>query len=115
MLPGLMEQYDDIYKDMGQSGYIWFNDCFQTTILAGHREAVANGHNEIFLRLCRFNFNEQNISDLHRIRTNTAKYVLCLKVDIDKETYENRRMSPTNNESACYIKLDLSWCRKLHK
>ncbi|KAH3798749.1 hypothetical protein DPMN_152352 [Dreissena polymorpha] len=85
------------------------NALSQSIILAGHREAVANGHNEALLRLSIFKFDQQTYTnDLHRIWTNNAKNVISMNVDD-----QNKRMSPANDESASHIKIDLSLCRKL--
>ncbi|KAH3798726.1 hypothetical protein DPMN_152329 [Dreissena polymorpha] len=106
-LSSMMEQH----HAMKHSGV----NALQDTILAGLREAVANGHNEIRLRLSHFHFNEHTIIDLHRIWAKNAANVLSLDVRISKETFGNRRMSTANDESASHIKLDLSMCRKLKK
>ncbi|XP_052240952.1 uncharacterized protein LOC127851293 isoform X2 [Dreissena polymorpha] len=101
-LSSMMEQH----HVMPNSNYdVWLrNYRFQDTILTGLREAVANGHNDIRLRLSRFSFDNDNIIDLHRIWTNNASNVLSLEVD----KYQN-------DESASHITLDISLCRKLQK
>ncbi|KAH3770474.1 hypothetical protein DPMN_171761 [Dreissena polymorpha] len=88
---------------------------FQKIILAGHREAVANGHNEAFLRLSTFRFDQQTskTNDLHRIWTNNAANVISLEVYDMTKYFESKLMSPANDEYASHIKMDLSLCRKL--
>ncbi|KAH3770009.1 hypothetical protein DPMN_171288 [Dreissena polymorpha] len=98
-LSSMMDQYHAMINSR-------FDDWLQTTNLAGHREAVANGQNEICLRLSHFDFDKHNIIDLHRIWTNNAANALSLIVSIGKVPFENRQM-PTE--------LDLSLCRKLKK
>ncbi|KAH3778632.1 hypothetical protein DPMN_180101 [Dreissena polymorpha] len=105
----MMDQHDVLINSE------FHNYWLQTTILAGLREAVANGHNEIRLKLSRFRIDEQNIIDLHRIWTNNAENVLSLEVCIDKVSFENGRMSSANDEPASEIKIDLSLCRKLKR
>ncbi|KAH3714855.1 hypothetical protein DPMN_057557 [Dreissena polymorpha] len=103
-LSSMMEQHHARRYDF------WLLNWFQNTILAGLREAVANGHNEIRLSLSHFRFDEENIIDLHRIWTNNAANVLCLNVDIRKKKLEYQ-----NDESASHITLDISLCRKLQE
>ncbi|KAH3770272.1 hypothetical protein DPMN_171556 [Dreissena polymorpha] len=82
----------------------WYYACdFQSIILAGHREVVANGHNETFLRLSTFEFNQQisNTNDLHRIWTNNAANVISLEV---KALFDYSASQ-----------MDLSLCRKLKR
>ncbi|KAH3770443.1 hypothetical protein DPMN_171730, partial [Dreissena polymorpha] len=99
------------------SSYGWLNLFdFQTIILAGHREAVANGHNETFLRLSTFIFDQRTyVNDLHRIWTNNAANVISLEIGTKKYTFENKLMSPANDKSASHIKNDLSLCPKLKR
>ncbi|XP_052259252.1 uncharacterized protein LOC127863677 [Dreissena polymorpha] len=105
-LSSMMEQH----HVMSNFNYdVWLrNYWFQDTILTGLREAVANGHNDIRLRLSRFSFDNGNFIDLHRIWTNNASNVLSLEVDIFDFEYQN-------DESPSHITLDISLCRKLQK
>ncbi|KAH3780971.1 hypothetical protein DPMN_158796 [Dreissena polymorpha] len=58
---------------------------FQKAILSGYREAVANEHADIRLKLSHFNINENNVGDCHSIWNNNKSSVISL--DIDREEF----------------------------
>ncbi|KAH3712974.1 hypothetical protein DPMN_072736 [Dreissena polymorpha] len=80
---------------------------FQNLILAGYREAAANGHTDISLELSFFNFVEHN-TDLYRLWLNNASNVISLKVLFDTNVYKNKRIPASS-----HMKFDLSSCHKL--
>ncbi|KAH3770600.1 uncharacterized protein LOC127843703 [Dreissena polymorpha] len=84
------------------------SDChkmFNEIILAGLREANANGYSDIALKLSHFYFHNNNIIDLHKIWENNAANAIVLKV--------NQRISPGNDECASQITFDLHSCMEL--
>ncbi|KAH3837673.1 hypothetical protein DPMN_111074 [Dreissena polymorpha] len=91
-----------------------FSVCHQmlnSIILAGYREANANGYSDISLQLSHFYFDRNNIIDLHKIWENNAANAIVLKVNIDDmKPFENRRTSPANDECASQITFDLHSC-----
>ncbi|XP_052229399.1 uncharacterized protein LOC127843705 isoform X3 [Dreissena polymorpha] len=77
-------------------------------ILAGLREANANGYSDIALKLSHFYFDNNNIIDLHKIWENNAANAIVLDVAIDdRKPLENQRISPGNDECASQITFDL--------
>ncbi|KAH3771015.1 hypothetical protein DPMN_172315 [Dreissena polymorpha] len=89
---------------------------FNTIVLAGLREANANGYSDIALKLSHFNFNNNNIIDLHKIWENNAANAIVLRVDIDdRKPLENPRISPGNDECASQITFDLHSCLELRR
>ncbi|XP_052233042.1 uncharacterized protein LOC127845905 [Dreissena polymorpha] len=83
-------------------------------ILAGLREANANGYSDIALKLSHFNFDNNNIIDLHKIWENNAANAIVLRVEIDYwKPLKNPRISPGNDECASQITFDLHSCLEL--
>ncbi|KAH3771141.1 hypothetical protein DPMN_172443 [Dreissena polymorpha] len=83
-------------------------------ILAGLREANANGYSDIALKLSHFYFDNNNIIDLHKIWENNAANAIVLNVNIDdRKPLENQRISPGNDECASQITFDLHSCLEL--
>ncbi|KAH3771093.1 hypothetical protein DPMN_172395 [Dreissena polymorpha] len=83
-------------------------------VLAGYREANANGYSDISLKLSHFYFHNNNIIDLHKIWENNAANAIELDVFInDMKPFENRRTSLANNECASEITFDLHSCLEL--
>ncbi|KAH3770605.1 hypothetical protein DPMN_171894 [Dreissena polymorpha] len=80
---------------------------FNTIILAGLREANANGYSDIALKLSHFYFDRNNIIDLHKIWENNAANAIMLAID------DNRRISPANDECTSQITFDLHSCLEL--
>ncbi|KAH3768375.1 hypothetical protein DPMN_169587 [Dreissena polymorpha] len=90
---------------------------FQKIPLAGYREAVSNGHTGISITLSHFNFDlkkfdEHTIRDLHRIWTINGANAISLVVYCEN-TFEKKRISTANDESASHIKFDLNSCTQL--
>ncbi|XP_052231770.1 uncharacterized protein LOC127845103 isoform X2 [Dreissena polymorpha] len=82
-------------------------------ILAGLREANANGYSDIALKLSHFYF-DNNIIDLHKIWENNAANAIVLNVDTNEwEHLKYQRISPGNDECASQITFDLHSCLKL--
>ncbi|KAH3770989.1 hypothetical protein DPMN_172289 [Dreissena polymorpha] len=92
-------------------------DChkmFNKIILAGLREANANGYSDIALKLSHFYFNRNNIIDLHKIWENNAANAIVLDVAIDvMKPLKNRQTSPANDECASQITFDINSCLEL--
>ncbi|KAH3770665.1 hypothetical protein DPMN_171957 [Dreissena polymorpha] len=89
---------------------------FHRIILAGYREANANGYSDIALKLSHFYFDNNNIIDLHKIWENNAANAIELNVDIDDtKPLENQRISPGNDECASQITFDLHSCLELRR
>ncbi|KAH3770949.1 hypothetical protein DPMN_172249 [Dreissena polymorpha] len=83
-------------------------------VLAGYREANANGYSDISLKLSHFYFDNNNIIDLHKIWENNAANAIELNVYIDdRKPLENQRISPGNDECASQITFDLHSCLEL--
>ncbi|KAH3770972.1 hypothetical protein DPMN_172272 [Dreissena polymorpha] len=83
-------------------------------ILAGLREANANGYPDIALKLSHFFFDNNNIIDHHKIWENNAANAIVLNVNIDdRKPLENQRISPGNDECASQITFDLHSCLEL--
>ncbi|KAH3774284.1 hypothetical protein DPMN_175662 [Dreissena polymorpha] len=74
-LSSMMDKRDALL----QCGYI---GEFQNIILAGYREAIANGHTDISLKLRRFFVDEFNIIELHRLWTHNTVDAILLRVHI---------------------------------
>ncbi|KAH3770997.1 hypothetical protein DPMN_172297, partial [Dreissena polymorpha] len=93
------------------------SDCHEMLneiILAGMREANANGYSDIALKLSHFYFDNNNIIDLHKIWENNAANAIVLNVDINgRKPLENPRISPGNDECASQITFDLHSCLEL--
>ncbi|KAH3770557.1 uncharacterized protein LOC127845918 [Dreissena polymorpha] len=109
-LSSMMDERDALYTYYRSSSHERLNEI----ILAGLREANANGYSNIALKLSHFNFDNNNIIDLHKIWKNNAANAIVLKVDIDdRKLLENPRISPGNDECASQITFDLHSCLEL--
>ncbi|KAH3770197.1 hypothetical protein DPMN_171481 [Dreissena polymorpha] len=85
-------------------------------VLAGYREANANGYSDIALKLSHFNCDNKNIIDLHKLWDNNAANAIVLNVNIDdRKPLENQRISPGNYECASQITFDLHSCLELRR
>ncbi|KAH3770572.1 hypothetical protein DPMN_171861 [Dreissena polymorpha] len=83
-------------------------------VLAGYREANANGYSDIALKLSHFYCDNNNIIDLHKIWETNAANAIVLNVNIDDtKPLENPRISPGNDECASQITFDLHSCLEL--
>ncbi|KAH3771104.1 hypothetical protein DPMN_172406 [Dreissena polymorpha] len=95
----------------------FYSDChkmFNRITLAGYREANANGYSDISLKLSHFDFDNNNIIDLHKIWENNAANAIWLHVDIDDtKPFSNQRISLANDECASQITIDLQSCLEL--
>ena len=90
------------------------NHMCNRIVLAGYREANANGYSDIALKLSHFYFDNNNIIDLHKIWENNAANAIVLNVNIDdRKPLENPRISPGNDECASQITFDLQSCLEL--
>ncbi|KAH3770585.1 hypothetical protein DPMN_171874 [Dreissena polymorpha] len=104
----LAESFETVYT------YSLLCSQLNEIILAGLREANANGYSDIALKLSHFIFDNNNIIDLHKIWENNAANAIVLKVDIDdRKPLENPRISPGNDECASQITFDLHSCLEL--
>ncbi|KAH3770511.1 hypothetical protein DPMN_171798 [Dreissena polymorpha] len=109
-LSSMMDERDALDTYYRSSSHERLNEI----ILAGLREANANGYSDIALKLSHFIFDNNNIIDLHKIWENNAANAIVLKVDIDdRKPLENPRISPGNDECASQITFDLHSCLKL--
>ncbi|KAH3776100.1 hypothetical protein DPMN_177514 [Dreissena polymorpha] len=89
---------------------------FQEIILAGHQEAVANGHNAISLKLSHFDIYRDNFIDLQSIWTNNTATVISMHVSsYGINNFVNRRTIPANDAPSSDFKLDLNSCCKLKR
>ncbi|XP_052233056.1 uncharacterized protein LOC127845917 [Dreissena polymorpha] len=88
------------------------NHMCNRIVLAGYREANANGYSNISLKLSHFYINSNNIIDLHKIWENNAANAIELYID-DMKPFENRRTSLANDECASQITFDLHSCLEL--
>ncbi|KAH3771055.1 hypothetical protein DPMN_172355 [Dreissena polymorpha] len=94
--------------------YLDCHEMFIKIILAGLREANANGYSDISLKLSHFYFDEDNIIDLHKVWETNAANAIMLEVDIDDtKPFSNQRLSPAIDECASQITIDLQSCLEL--
>ncbi|KAH3771044.1 hypothetical protein DPMN_172344 [Dreissena polymorpha] len=107
-LSSMMDERDALDTDHLSSSHERLNEI----ILAGLREANANGYSDIALKLSHFYFDNNNIIDLHKIWENNAANAIVLNID-DMKPLENQRISPGNDECAYQNTFDLHSCLEL--